>query len=264
LSGPAIVLLLPLRPLLRLCIGLVFAGAVVRFLMALFGASWAAIFSVTFARMAAIGMGATIAVLARTSAGLSGVKRFAPFIAVAALAGLAMIEIIPHATSHRLGPRLVLVLQCTFFVWLWGALVLRTLTTLPGTILQRVTYTPILRTFGKYSYALYLFHGHMNRLFAKLGFNPDTGVLLAGSVLPWQLLYLAVSSAASLLVAYLSWHLYEKHFLRLKAFFPERKRVVPPPPVPPCSTEKGDIPDNIVAATQASQPTPSIPASERP
>jgi hypothetical protein len=104
----------------------------------------------------------------------------------------------------------------------------------------------------------------MNRLFAKLGFNPDTGVLLAGSVLPWQLLYLAVSSAASLLVAYLSWHLYEKHFLRLKAFFPERKRVVPPPPVPPCSTEKGDIPDNIVAATQASQPTPSIPASERP
>ncbi len=44
----------------------------------------------------------------------------------------------------------------------------------------------------------------MNRLFAKLGFDPNAGVTVGGSVLPWQVLYLAVSIPASVAVAYLS------------------------------------------------------------
>jgi peptidoglycan/LPS O-acetylase OafA/YrhL len=60
----------------------------------------------------------------------------------------------------------------------------------------------------------------MNRRFPKLGLDPNAGVMVGGSVLPWQILHFAVSIFASLVVAYVSWHLYEKRFLRPKAFSP--------------------------------------------
>jgi peptidoglycan/LPS O-acetylase OafA/YrhL len=222
---PAVILLVPLRHLLRLCVSIVLIATAVRFAMAALGASWAAIFTVTFARMDAIAMGATIAVIARSPVGLSTVKRWAPIIGVIALAVLGLIDIfwrISHWSTGRLA------IHCTLFVWLWGALVVGTLTAVPGSFLQRFTYMGALRNFGKYSYALYLFHGHINRLFEKIGFNPGAGPVIAGSMLPWQMVYLAASISASFAVAYLSWHLYEKHFLRLKVFFPTPKITRPP------------------------------------
>ncbi len=226
LVWPAVILLVPQRHLLRLCASLVLVATIIRFGMAAMGISWAAIFTVTFARMDAIAMGAMIAVLARRASGLSGVKKAAPVVAVIALAGLGTVDLLSR-THFRVGDKFALAIQCTFFVWLWGALVVLTLTAAQGSFLQRLTYASVLRIFGKYSYALYLFHGHMNRLFEKLGFNPNRGLIIGGSVLPWQMVYLAASFAASLAVAYLSWHLYEKHFLRLKVFFPTRKRSAP-------------------------------------
>jgi peptidoglycan/LPS O-acetylase OafA/YrhL len=224
LVWPAVVLLLSQRQLLRLCVTLVIVATLIRFAMAALGASWAAIFTVTFARMDSIAMGAAIAVIKRSSFGLSRVKRFTPIIAGLALAALLAVEILSR-TSHRPSYTLALAIHCTLFVWLWGALVVGTLMAVQGSFLQCLTHAAILRTFGKYSFALYLFHGHMIRLWAKLGFGPHRGITIAGSVLPWQILYLAVSISASLIVAYLSWHLYEKHFLRLKAFFPIRARI---------------------------------------
>ena len=223
LVWPAVILLVSRQQLLRLCITLVIVATLIRFAMVALGASWAAIFTVTFARMDSIAMGAAIAVINRSSIGLSSVKRLTPIVAGLALAGLVAVDIISR-TSHRPSSTLALAIHCTLFVWLWGALVLGTLIAVPGGFLHWLTHAAVLRTFGKYSFALYLFHGHMIRLFAKLGFGPHTGITIGGSVLPWQILYLAVSISASLVVAYLSWHLYEKHFLRLKAFFPTHTR----------------------------------------
>jgi peptidoglycan/LPS O-acetylase OafA/YrhL len=220
LVWPAVVLLVPLRHLLRLCVGLILVATATRFAMAAFGASWAAIFTVTFARMDAIAMGAAIAVIARSPVGLNAVKRWAPMIGVSALAVLGAIDIFCRTGQWTTGR---LATHCTLFVWLWGALLVATLTALPGSFLQRLTYTTILRGFGKYSYALYLFHGHLNRLFTKVGFDPSTGPVIAGSILPWQMVYLVVAISTSFAIAYLSWHLYEKHFLRLKTFFPTPK-----------------------------------------
>ena len=225
LVWPVVILLVSRQRLLRLCVTLVVAATLIRFAMVALGASWAAIFTVTFARMDAIAMGATIAVIARSSVGLSSVKHLAPIVAAIALTGLGAVEILSR-TTYRFSPPVALAIQCTLFVWLWGALVVRTLTAVQGSPLQRLTHAAVLRTFGKYSYALYLFHGHVDRLVAKLGFNPNADVTIGGSVLPWQALYLTVSISASLALAYLSWHLYEKHFLRLKKFFPTHQRGV--------------------------------------
>ena len=60
----------------------------------------------------------------------------------------------------------------------------------------------------------------MNRFFGKLSFDPNAGVMVRRSVLLRQVLHFAVSISASLIVAYVRWHLSEKRFLRLKAFSP--------------------------------------------
>jgi peptidoglycan/LPS O-acetylase OafA/YrhL len=65
-----------------------------------------------------------------------------------------------------------------------------------------------LRAFGKYSYAIYVFH-----------------VLLLPFVVPLREkmplpLFTFLFAAISFLAGWLSWHLYEKHFLRLKRLFP--------------------------------------------
>jgi len=78
-----------------------------------------------------------------------------------------------------------------------------------------------LRFFGRYSYAIYIVHtavlAGMNhyRPFALL---PRIG----SSALPAQTLWLIAYVGLSTGVAMASWHLVEKHFLRLKRFFPYR------------------------------------------
>jgi peptidoglycan/LPS O-acetylase OafA/YrhL len=41
--------------------------------------------------------------------------------------------------------------------------------------------------------------------------------------IPAALAYSVIMSIATFLVAFTSWHLYEKHFLKLKRFFPRRE-----------------------------------------
>ena len=66
----------------------------------------------------------------------------------------------------------------------------------------------MLRAYGKYSYGIYVLHVLLLPFFVFL--HP-----LLGSV--GFALYICV---LSLVAGWLSWHLYEVHFLRLKRFFP--------------------------------------------
>jgi len=223
LVWPVVILLVPRQHLLRLCLTLIALATGVRFAMVMLGASWAAIFTVTFARLDSIAMGATIAMIARSPGGLSIVKHLAPAIGTVALIGLGMGEILSR-TSYRPGDTLTLAIQCTLFVWLWGAVVVGALTAAQGGFVQHVTHAAVLRSLGKYSFALYLFHGHFNRLSERLGLNPYGSVTVGGSVLPVQILYIVVSISMSFAAAYLSWHLLEKQFLKLKKLFPRQAR----------------------------------------
>ncbi|MEN1678730.1 MAG: acyltransferase family protein, partial [Planctomycetota bacterium] len=71
-----------------------------------------------------------------------------------------------------------------------------------------------LRTIGRLSYAMYIFHWPLCRAWEavldRLSLDPLPGVLL-------QILLVGVSSFA---LAWLSWHAWEKHWLRLKRYAP--------------------------------------------
>jgi peptidoglycan/LPS O-acetylase OafA/YrhL len=79
----------------------------------------------------------------------------------------------------------------------------------------------VLRSFGKYSYAIYLFHQPLNQMVGE----PLLHRLLPdGTGLPAGCAYMASVTAASYVLALVSYHGYEKHFLALKRYFVPGRR----------------------------------------
>ena len=77
-----------------------------------------------------------------------------------------------------------------------------------------------LRTLGKYSYALYLFHVALRRFIRDEYFPVASFPTLAGSPFPGQLLFYVVTTAPALALAWASWHLYERQWLKVARYFP--------------------------------------------
>jgi peptidoglycan/LPS O-acetylase OafA/YrhL len=101
----------------------------------------------------------------------------------------------------------------TLLMVLAGALLIVAFTSRPDSFASRLFSTPALTSVGKYSYAIYVFH---NPIIAAVG--PLLG-LPRPSHLYEQLAFAILCALASFLTALVSWHLFEKHFLRLKAIF---------------------------------------------
>jgi len=88
---------------------------------------------------------------------------------------------------------------------------------------------PVLRSFGKYSYAIYVFHQPLNQMIGEPLLHwvvPHGPGLLDGGV------YMLAATAASYALALMSYHGYEKHFLALKRYFPTGRPTGRPAPVP--------------------------------
>jgi peptidoglycan/LPS O-acetylase OafA/YrhL len=82
---------------------------------------------------------------------------------------------------------------------------------------QKMLSSHLLRSFGKYSYAIYIFHQPIIRLFVNLDINADAlNARLSSPVMAIAAIN-ALALVPSLLAGWLSWHLLEKHFLKLKS-----------------------------------------------
>jgi peptidoglycan/LPS O-acetylase OafA/YrhL len=115
---------------------------------------------------------------------------------------------------------------------LYGALLVLAAGTRPAGLVARFCGASWLRTFGVYSYALYMLHNPIMVVVRDMIYGPEQFPTLLGSPLPGQLLFYVVATAPALAAAWLSWHLFEKHFLKLKKYFPARhERVKPVSPV---------------------------------
>jgi peptidoglycan/LPS O-acetylase OafA/YrhL len=219
LVWPLLVRFAPAPRLLSLSLGIAGLSLGSRLLMVQLGADSEAIYHYTICRMDALVLGAALAAAFRLPA-------LRAFLVVRArsllLVGLGLLALL-FVVSKGL-PRSTVLMLTVGYSWLAVGFGLPIAAVVSehlngGGVVSRVLSNAGLRSFGKYSYALYVVHQPLNLLLGKPwleahGYgNPSLGVGLA---------YMAVLVAASYVVAFLSFHLIERHFLQLKRHFVAR------------------------------------------
>ena len=222
LFWPLLVIRLQPRPLLLTCLGIALVSGLARSAAAIAGMDAQAVYVNTFFRMDALALGAAGAALVRIPDWAQKVRSRLPAIGVAAfllfLAGTAATRAYSiHGLSGMTFGYSILALTSAVLV---------TGMALSGdgnNPVARVLRWAPLRSCGKYSYAMYVFHVPIYKLvvtplLASL-YGPDPPALM-------EAIYAVVVGVVSYLLAYLSWHLYEKRWLNLKHRFAPRLAAV--------------------------------------
>jgi peptidoglycan/LPS O-acetylase OafA/YrhL len=107
----------------------------------------------------------------------------------------------------------------------FGGLLILAVGSQQTSFLPTIFTNSILRIIGKYSYALYVFHWFIGKALLAVLDSLETRYPVIGN-LPRpviQVVYIATAGIFSFVAAWASWHLYEKHFLKLKRFFEYRQ-----------------------------------------
>jgi len=260
LIWPLLVFLLPTRGLIRACVAVIVIAGLARTGWVLTHArpgdtKLLPAFVLTPFRMDDLAMGALLAALVRSPLSRIRLSQYA----IPALGVSAVLLGINLALPYLL--RRQTLLQATgysaislFFVCLLSATVFAT----SGSALSRFFSTPVLRWFGKYAYGLYVFNSIVLQCFTSLGvaywiqrFCPSFALA--------ALLSSVVGFGVTVLLAVLSWNLYEKHFLKLKRFFEyrENRRVDRPPAAPAAPAAPAQRGTALMPAPSGSNPTQS-------
>ena len=212
------------RGCLRLCLGVALAALVARVALLGAGVSTAAVYGFTVTRMDALALGgAAAAALRIPELGPRLAARPRPLWAGAAVAfgGGALFgryDLNTFATSS---------IGYTFLAVACALVVLAAAASDLQPRARSALRSAPLRALGKYSYAIYVLHKPLHDfvgkpMLARLGLDASRSTLVA-------LVYVAAGLGASFAVAYATFHLYEKHFLRLKSRL--RPRLAPVNPL---------------------------------
>jgi peptidoglycan/LPS O-acetylase OafA/YrhL len=231
LLWPFVVAALGRRSLIKVCVGLIAGAFLARVGLILAGGPEMGVHTFTTSRMDTLGTGALIALLARGPGGLG------PWIAPARwVAAGGLVVLIAGWTAGQAPGTLAGAIHrsagYSALAAVFGGLLVLAVAAPPKSRLARgLTWQPLL-TLGTYSYALYLFHYPILGLIRDLAYGPSRFPRLMGSPLPGQLVFYALATLPTLGLAWLSWHLYEQPFLKLKRFFVTARPVPAPVPAP--------------------------------
>jgi peptidoglycan/LPS O-acetylase OafA/YrhL len=220
---PFVVWLLRRRTLMWVCVGMIVASIAVRLAMLADGASLVAVSVVTPACLDGLAVGAFIALAMREEGGIGGLVRPSRYLAILAAAILLGVAIVDRGFDQH--QPAMLAAGMTPIALLGGAVLVGTLVAPVGSRLVRVFDSRVLRAFGKYSYGLYVLHNLAPTALSAIGLRPAMIPVVAGSIVPRVLVTNAVDIAVACALALLSWNLWEKHFLKLKALVPNRRPV---------------------------------------
>jgi peptidoglycan/LPS O-acetylase OafA/YrhL len=228
LVWPFVVLLCNRRTLGKVCIVLIVLAFLSRVATLLAGGSMWGVYVLTPNRLDGLCIGAGISVLVRGPIPRDVLLHYAKWIGSAAglfVLGLALgqrhyFDWVPVGSPEGLtDSRAVLTVGLTALDIAFGCLLLVVLHAKPQGILRRILEWPALREVGRYSYAMYVFHYLIRLMVRDTCYGPSQFRIVFGSQLPGQLLFSLLVISLTFFAAALSWHLYEKHFLRLKRFF---------------------------------------------
>jgi peptidoglycan/LPS O-acetylase OafA/YrhL len=138
-------------------------------------------------------------------------ESWAPSAAVISGLGVATLWIVLGHFNFWSAPVQILTVGTSAAVLFFAASIGVAVTTSESSLFNRLLRLSSLRVFGKYSYAIYLFHSPIMELLWPV--QRAGAVVFAMSV-----------TACSLAAAFVSWHVWEKPFLNLKRHFPSSAR----------------------------------------
>lgn len=211
LFWPFVVMALARRSLAVFAIALIFAAGLFRVLLLSAGYD---VFTFTFCRMDALALGALLAVSFRETRSWTAVSNWTKrvFWPVFALGLPAFFMLSGSANPVQQA------FKYAIFAVFSGGLVVLALDTNPEAFLPRIFRASSLRFIGKISYAMYVFHpwicGWLWRIGARPSWSPLRGHELLANLVDFGLVL-----ATTVLVAWLSWILFESRILKLKGRF---------------------------------------------
>jgi peptidoglycan/LPS O-acetylase OafA/YrhL len=215
---PLLVLLCSRRQLLQTCVGLSIVALAMRLLLR---DNWMAVYTLTFCRMDALLAGAMVAIVARNAARRAALRRQGRWVVLAAAAAASVLVALPGGIEAR-SPALRAG-SFTLTAILSVGILIATLDAAPRGLLGRVMRSSPLRVLGTYSYGLYVLHSALRPVWARLVDVPTLARTLHSPALA-VFLYFVAATAGSLLLAWPSYHFFEKRFLVLKRYFEGDRR----------------------------------------
>jgi peptidoglycan/LPS O-acetylase OafA/YrhL len=219
LVWPAVVWLVPVRRLRQVCVGIILAAVVIRLGLRSVNMDLAA-YTLMPARADALAAGAWLAAAVHTGVDLARLQRTAWWILIVSGGAMTMMFMRQHPLFELAAD--VQIVGYSLLAFGGTALIALALNTRGvETPLGRFIGHPTLRFLGKYSYAIYCVHPLVEYALKRLPIplTVDTFPAVAGSLLPALIAYSAVAFALSTGLALISWHMLEKHFLRLRERF---------------------------------------------
>lgn len=219
LVWPLLVFLQRPRALARTCVALIVTAFALRCGLLLAGRNPIAVYVLTFCRMDSLAIGALLAVVLRDPGWRAAFAAWPRRLLLPLL--LASLTVIFWGTPGW-GRNRVQTVGYTLFALTGAMLIARALQWSAGQPVKRVLTSRLVVAFGKYSYALYMIHMPLRAAFRDMVMPYANFPRLFGSALPGHVIFYLVTGGLSFGAAFLSYHLYEKHFLKLKRLFPTK------------------------------------------
>lgn len=214
LVWPLVIFICSRRQAMSVCLVAAVFSALGRILWLRFVDGGPAAETFTFFRLDSLASGGFLALAAR---GPDGVKPLIPWAYLAVIpSALGLIAIWQSSYTRLLYIPLFLVAVC------FAGLLVLAVASRPDTWWGKIWRSQWLRFFGKYSYAMYVFQFPLIRILDPV-LTPEGLSSEIGSVFWGRVAYIAIMTAITTVLALLSWHLWEKHFLALKRRFQATK-----------------------------------------
>jgi peptidoglycan/LPS O-acetylase OafA/YrhL len=210
---PWIVFAASRRRLLYICAFMYLGAAAIRIGLCAQG-RWLAAYALTPTRMDALAVGAFLALLMREPLGYKAAVRWAKPVLTYSTLSLATMFVLRKGL--RSDDPVVIAFSSSLLALVFGAILVFGLALPSSGRGRKILAFPILRFFGTYSYALYVFHQPVALYLRALAVSPGEVPNRLHTLLAIPAVYFVLALTTSVVAALVSWHCWEKHFLKLK------------------------------------------------
>ena len=215
------------RALIAVSLAIALGAMLARLTGSLMGLSWWTTYTLTPFRLDGLALGAFLAVTVRQPEGLERLARALPL--VVAVAGGLVVATYFAGLASREGLAFVMPVRAALIEMLLACLLVWALIAAERSAISRFFRSRFMVFLGTYSYGLYVYHHFISYYLSSNRTDLELAPWL-GSHLAAVALQATLGMSASLAVAYLSYELFEKRFLRLKRLFEPVKEPAPEHP----------------------------------